>query len=109
MLSRIIWPIQIDVHSEMVAVWIAYAQGKEEEALQMLRMATDREDAMERDRNVPGAIISARALAWRHAAGKLPAPASPTGIRALISSRNQAALGASMALPRLPSGAASAT
>jgi tetratricopeptide (TPR) repeat protein len=46
----------------MVAAWIAYAQGKREEALQMLRTAADREDAIERDPVVPGGIISARAL-----------------------------------------------
>jgi predicted Zn-dependent protease len=56
------WLMQIDVHREMVAAWNAYAQGKREEALQMLRTAADREDAIERDPVVPGAIISARVL-----------------------------------------------
>jgi len=41
---------------------MAYAQGKREEALQMLRRAADREDAIERDPVVPGPIISAREL-----------------------------------------------
>src|SRR5262249_54468992 len=56
------WLTQIDVHRQMVTAWIAAAQGKQEEALQMLRTAADREDAIERDPGVPGPIISAREL-----------------------------------------------
>jgi hypothetical protein len=56
------WLTQIDVHRQMVTAWIANAQGKREEALQMLRTAADREDAIERDPVVPGPIISAREL-----------------------------------------------
>src|SRR5215469_11761294 len=56
------WLTQIDVHRQMVTAWIAAAQGKQEEALQMLRTAADREDAIERDPVVPGPIISAREL-----------------------------------------------
>ncbi|HKA43615.1 MAG TPA: hypothetical protein VKF40_16670 [Burkholderiales bacterium] len=56
------WLTQIDVHRQMVAAWIANAQGKREEALKMLRTAADREDAIERDPVVPGPIISAREL-----------------------------------------------
>jgi len=56
------WLTQIDVHRQMVTSWMAYAQGKREEALQMLRRAADREDAIERDPVVPGPIISAREL-----------------------------------------------
>src|SRR5215467_12026342 len=56
------WLTQIDVHRQMVTAWIANAQSKREEALQMLRTAADREDAIERDPVVPGPIISAREL-----------------------------------------------
>ena len=56
------WLTQIDLHRQMVTAWIANAQGKREEALQMLRTAADREDAIERDPVVPGPIISAREL-----------------------------------------------
>src|SRR5262245_66635324 len=56
------WLTQIDVHRQMVTAWIANAQGRREEALQMLRTAADREDAIERDPVVPGPIISAREL-----------------------------------------------
>src|SRR5262249_6217476 len=56
------WLTQIDVHRQMVTAWIANAQGRQEEALQTLRTAADREDAIERDPVVPGPIISAREL-----------------------------------------------
>jgi hypothetical protein len=56
------WLTQIDVHRQMVTAWIANAQGSQEEALQTLRTAADREDAIERDPVVPGPIISAREL-----------------------------------------------
>jgi tetratricopeptide (TPR) repeat protein len=56
------WLTQIDVHRQMVTAWIAHVQGKREEALQMLRTAADREDAIERDPVVPGPIVSAREL-----------------------------------------------
>jgi len=56
------WLTQIDVHRQMVIACIADAQGKREEALQMLRTAADREDAFESDPVVPGPIISAREL-----------------------------------------------
>src|SRR5215467_1003075 len=56
------WLTQIDVHGQMVTAWITHAQGRQEEALQTLRTAADREDAIERDPVVPGPIISAREL-----------------------------------------------
>jgi len=56
------WLTQIDVHRQMVTASLADAQGKRETALQMLRTAADREDAIERDPVVPGPIISAREL-----------------------------------------------
>jgi tetratricopeptide (TPR) repeat protein len=56
------WLTQIDVHRQMVTAWIAHSQGKREEALQMLRTAADREDAIERDPVVPAPIVPAREL-----------------------------------------------
>jgi hypothetical protein len=56
------WLNQIDVHSQMVTAWIAHTQGKQEEAVPMLRTAADREDAIERDPVVPAPIVSAREL-----------------------------------------------
>ena len=46
----------------MVTAWIAYTQGRRDEALQMLRAAADREDSTEWDPVMPGRVISARQL-----------------------------------------------
>jgi hypothetical protein len=46
----------------MVMAWIAYTQGRSDEALQMLRAAADREDSTEWDPVMPGHVISARQL-----------------------------------------------
>ena len=46
----------------MVTAWIAYTQGRRDEALQMLRTAADREDSTEKDPVMPGHVISAREL-----------------------------------------------
>ena len=56
------WVSQIQIHRQMVTAWIAHAQGRRDEALQMLRAAADREDSTEKDPVTPGHVISAREL-----------------------------------------------
>jgi tetratricopeptide (TPR) repeat protein len=56
------WVSQIQIHHQMVAAWIAHAQGRHDEALQMLRAAADREDSTEMDPVTPAHVISARQL-----------------------------------------------
>jgi tetratricopeptide (TPR) repeat protein len=56
------WVNQIQIHHQMVTAWIAYTQGRRDEALRMLRAAADREDSTETDPVLPGHAISARAL-----------------------------------------------
>ena len=56
------WVSQIEDHRQMVTAWIAYTQGRRDEALQMLRTAADREDSTEWDPVMPGRVISARQL-----------------------------------------------
>lgn len=56
------WVTQIAVNQEMVESWIAFRQGRQEEALRRLNAAADREDATEKDPVVPGSILSAREL-----------------------------------------------
>ena len=56
------WVSQIENHHQMVTAWIAYTQGRRDEALQMLRAAADREDSTEWDPVMPGRLISARQL-----------------------------------------------
>jgi tetratricopeptide (TPR) repeat protein len=56
------WVSQIENNRQMVTAWIAYTQGRRDEALQMLRAAADREDSTEWDPVMPGRVISARQL-----------------------------------------------
>src|SRR5262244_4653752 len=56
------WVSQIENHRQMVAAWIAYTQGRRDEALRMLRAAANREDSTEWDPVMPGRIVSARQL-----------------------------------------------
>ena len=56
------WESQIEIHHQMVAAWIAYAEGQRDEAVQMLSAAADREDSTEKDPVMPGHPISARGL-----------------------------------------------
>ena len=56
------WVSQIETHYEMVTAWIAYTQGRRNEALQMLRAAANREDSTEWDPVMSGRIVSARQL-----------------------------------------------
>src|SRR5215813_10593365 len=56
------WISQIENHHQMVTAWIAYTQGRRDEAFRMLRAAANREDSTEWDPVMPGRIVSARQL-----------------------------------------------
>jgi predicted Zn-dependent protease len=56
------WVSELEINHDMVAAWIAYTEGKSNEALQMLRLAADLEDSTEKDPVMPSFIISARQL-----------------------------------------------
>jgi tetratricopeptide (TPR) repeat protein len=56
------WVSQMEDHRQMVTAWIAYTEGRRDEALHMLRAAADREDSTEWDPVMPGRVISARQL-----------------------------------------------
>jgi tetratricopeptide (TPR) repeat protein len=56
------WVSQIENNRQMVMAWIAYTEGRRNEALQMLRAAANREDSTEWDPVMPGRLISARQL-----------------------------------------------
>jgi tetratricopeptide (TPR) repeat protein len=56
------WVSQIENNRQMVTAWIAYTQGRRDEALQMLRAAANREDSTEWDPVMPGRMIAARQL-----------------------------------------------
>ncbi|MDE2387946.1 MAG: hypothetical protein KGN35_02505 [Betaproteobacteria bacterium] len=53
---------QIGIQRLAVAAWIAVAENRNEEALQLMRASADLEDATEKDNVTPGAIIPAREL-----------------------------------------------
>jgi tetratricopeptide (TPR) repeat protein len=52
----------VDIQRESVKAWVAWAEGKTEEALRQMRAAADREDATEKLPVTPGAIVPAREL-----------------------------------------------
>ncbi|MBI2368839.1 MAG: hypothetical protein HYV08_01075, partial [Deltaproteobacteria bacterium] len=56
------WADQVEVQRRAVAGWAARAEGKNNEALALLRAAADLEDSMEKHPVTPGPIVPAREL-----------------------------------------------
>jgi hypothetical protein len=56
------WAEQVDIQREVVLAWIARAEGRNEDALALLRGASDREDATDKHPVTPGPITPAREL-----------------------------------------------
>ena len=56
------WATEVDEQRLSVAAWVAFAQGKRDEALGLMRSAADIEDANEKDPVSPGRILPAREL-----------------------------------------------
>jgi tetratricopeptide (TPR) repeat protein len=56
------WAEQVEIQRQVAAAWVARAEGKHQEALQLLRAAADREDATEKHPVTPGPIAPAREL-----------------------------------------------
>ena len=54
------WAKQVDIQRMMASAWLANAQGKNEEALRVLRAAADLDDATEKHPVTPGSIFPAR-------------------------------------------------
>jgi tetratricopeptide (TPR) repeat protein len=54
------WATQIHVQLNEALAWIAYAEGKKDDALKLMRAAADEEDAVEKRPVTPGAIVPAR-------------------------------------------------
>jgi hypothetical protein len=54
------WATQVHVQSNEALAWIAYAEGKKDDALKLMRAAADEEDAVEKRPVTPGAIVPAR-------------------------------------------------
>ena len=56
------WPDAAEVHRQTVAAWIARAEGKNEEALELMRSAADLEDRIDKHPVTPGYVMPAREL-----------------------------------------------
>src|SRR5205823_13105979 len=54
------WATQIHVQLNSAFAWIAYAEGKRDEAIKLMRAAADEEDAVEKQPVTPGAILPTR-------------------------------------------------
>jgi hypothetical protein len=56
------WSEQVDIQRHVTLAWIAFAEGRKDEALVMIREAADREDATEKSAVTPGPLKPAREL-----------------------------------------------
>jgi tetratricopeptide (TPR) repeat protein len=56
------WADQAIIQATVIAAWIAKAEGKAEEALQLLRRAAEHEDGTEKNVVTPGPVMPAREL-----------------------------------------------
>jgi tetratricopeptide (TPR) repeat protein len=56
------WATEVDEQRLSVAAWVAFARGKRDDALGLMRSAADIEDASEKDPVSPGRILPAREL-----------------------------------------------
>ncbi len=54
------WAGQVDIQREAALAWIARAEGRNDEALRLLRSAADHEDATEKHPITPGVVLPAR-------------------------------------------------
>ncbi len=54
------WATQVQVQLNEALAWIAHAEGRQDEAVKLMRDAADEEDAVEKRPVTPGAIVPAR-------------------------------------------------
>jgi tetratricopeptide (TPR) repeat protein len=56
------WSEQVDIQRRVALAWIAYAEGKRDDGIRMLREAADAEDATDKAAITPGPLAPAREL-----------------------------------------------
>lgn len=56
------WAKQVEIQHQAASGWLARAEGKDDEALRLMRAAADLEDATEKHPVTPGAILPAREM-----------------------------------------------
>lgn len=54
------WAKQVDIKRQVASAWLAHAEGRHEESLQLMRTAAELDDATEKHPVTPGAILPAR-------------------------------------------------
>ena len=54
------WAKQVEIERQVASAWLAYAEGKHDESLQLLRAAADLDDATDKHPVTPGALLPAR-------------------------------------------------
>lgn len=54
------WAKQVEIERQVASGWLAFAEGKHEEALQLLRAAADLDDATDKHPVTPGALLPIR-------------------------------------------------
>jgi tetratricopeptide (TPR) repeat protein len=54
------WATQVDIQRRAAAAWVAKADGKNEDALQLMRTAADLEDSTEKHPVTPGSVLPVR-------------------------------------------------
>ena len=54
------WAKQVDIERQIAAAWLAFAEGKREESVNLMRAAADLDDATDKHPVTPGAILPAR-------------------------------------------------
>ena len=54
------WKAQVRIGRQVAAAWLAKAEGRNEEAVRVMRLAADADDALEKHPVTPGAILPAR-------------------------------------------------
>ena len=58
----LLWAGQVEIHRQTVAAWLAWAEGKGDEALKIMRAAADAEDASDKHPVTPSVVLPAREL-----------------------------------------------
>ena len=54
------WRTQVSIERQIAEAWLAYAQGKKDDAARLMRAAADLDDATEKHPVTPGAVLPAR-------------------------------------------------
>lgn len=56
------WAEQVDIQQKSLAAWITFAEGKQEQALGLMREAADEDDHADKSPVTPGSVLPAREL-----------------------------------------------